>query len=273
MGGGETKYVQDPAVLAALKASNEMNAQLARQFEVSQAANAQLAQQFQKIVQQMEDQKINSFDDLQRLDKKNADALIQLAKQVAPIEMKGINVAIFGITSTGKSTIINKLLGKNLAAVGIGETTKDIQPYDGVGYRLFDIPGRNDDIQYFSADYISFWKGLTYRMVAITHTVKEMTKVFKLLDAINLNYDIIVNKFDQVDAEEADAFKEQLRQEVKDAGLQGVNRMFFVSARNPQQFPDWLEMCDYITGTKSAEPMKNVSAGLKMGMINPQTKQ
>ncbi|CAF5064753.1 unnamed protein product, partial [Rotaria sp. Silwood1] len=108
--------------------------------------------------------------------------------------MDGINVAIFGITPTGKSTIINKLLGKDLAAVGSGETTKDIKPYAGVGYRLFDIPGRNDDIQYFTADYISFWK-----------------------DAITLNYDIVVNKFDQVPPEEADAFKQQLRQDIKHA--------------------------------------------------------
>jgi small GTP-binding protein len=261
-------------VLAALKASQETNAQLAQQFKASQDLNARLAQQFQELVKKMEDQQINSFDDLQRLDRKNADALIQLAKEVVPIEMSGINVAIFGITSTGKSTIINKLLGKDMAAVGIGETTKEVQHYDGVGYRLIDVPGRNDDIQYFSADYISFWKGLTYRLVAITHTVKEMTKVFKLLDAINLNYDIVVNKFDQVDPEEADAFKEQLRQEIKDAGLKGVNRIFFVSARNPRQFPDWLAMCDYITGTKSAAPsQRNVFSGLSMGMLNPETQK
>ena len=172
----------------------------------------------------------------------------------------------------GKSTIINKLLGKDLAAVGIGETTKEIQAYQGIGCRLFDIPGRNDDIQYFSADYISFWKGLTYRLVAITHTIKEMTKVFKLLDAINLNYDIVVNKFDQVESGEADAFKLQLRQEIKVAGLQGVNQIFFVSARNPRQFPDWLTMCDYITGIKSDEPhQRNLFTGLQMGMLNPQT--
>jgi GTP-binding protein EngB required for normal cell division len=244
---------------------------LCNNFQASQVVNARLAQQFQELVKKMEDQEIHSFDDLLRLDKKNADALIQLAKQVTPFEMDGINVAIFGIMSTGKSTIINKLLGKDVAAVGIGETTKEIQPYDGIGYRLFDIPGRNDDIQYFSADYISFWKGLTYRLVTITHTIKEMTKVFKLLDAINLNYDIVVNKFDQVDPEEADPFKQQLRQEIKDAGLQGVNRIFFVSARNPRQFPDWLAMCDYITGTMSAEPSETtVFAALKMGMLNPQ---
>jgi len=62
----------------------------------------------------------------------------------------------FGLTSTGKSTMINKLIGFDLA-----ETTQEIETYDGRGYRLFDIPGRNDDISYFSMKYIAFWKGFT----------------------------------------------------------------------------------------------------------------
>jgi len=102
--------------------------------------------------------------------------------------------------------MINKLIGFDLAETGAGETTKEIQPYDGQGYRLFDIPGRNDDISYFSMEYIAFWKGLTGRLVLITATIKEMTKVFRLLDAINLRYDIIVNKFDLVPIEERQQF-------------------------------------------------------------------
>jgi hypothetical protein len=44
--------------------------------------------------------------------------------------------------------MINKLIGFDLA-----ETTQEIQLYDGRGYRLFDIPGRNDDISYFSMEF------------------------------------------------------------------------------------------------------------------------
>jgi hypothetical protein len=42
-----------------------------------------------------------------------------------------------------------------------------------------------------------------------------MTKVFHLLDVINLRYDIIVNKFDSVDFEERESFKEQIHDEIK----------------------------------------------------------
>jgi small GTP-binding protein len=161
--------------------------------------------------------------------------------------MDGRNFGFFGLTSTGKSTIINKLLGKEVAEVGAGETTTRIQPYEGQGYRLFDIPGRNDDMSYFSMEYISFWKGLTARLVVITVTVKEMTKVFRLLDAIDLKYDIIVNKFDTVPLEERDKFKAKIQDEVSKSGLKGVNHIWYVSAENLKQFPDWLNMVDYLT--------------------------
>jgi len=161
--------------------------------------------------------------------------------------MDGRNFGFFGLTSTGKSTIINKLIGKDVAAVGAGETTIQIQPYEGQGYRLFDIPGRNDDMSYFSMEYISFWKGLTARLVVVTVTIKEMTKVFRLLDAIDLKYDIIVNKFDTVPLEEREKFKAKIQDEVVKSGLKGVNHIWYVSAENPKQFPDWINMVDYLT--------------------------
>jgi GTP-binding protein EngB required for normal cell division len=163
--------------------------------------------------------------------------------------MDGRNFGFFGLTSTGKSTIINKLIGRDVAEVGAGETTTQIQPYEGLGYRLFDIPGRNDDMSYFSMEYISFWKGLTARLVVITVTVKEMTKVFRLLDAIDLKYDIIVNKFDTVPLEERDKFKDKIQDEITKCALKGVNQIWYVSAENPKQFPDWINMVDYLTKT------------------------
>jgi ribosome biogenesis GTPase A len=51
--------------------------------------------------------------------------------------MDGRNFGFFGIISTGKSTIINKLIGRDVAEVGADETTMKIQPYEGQGYRLF----------------------------------------------------------------------------------------------------------------------------------------
>ncbi len=65
------------------------------------------------------------------------------------------------MTSSGKSSMINKLLAKDVAATGIGETTKEVTKYRGFNYNLYDIPGQNDDVSYFSMNYVAFWKGLT----------------------------------------------------------------------------------------------------------------
>ena len=204
-------------------------------------------QRFIELSEQIERQRITSYEDLQKVDQHAAESLIKLASNTEPFRLGERSFGFFGLTSTGKSTMINKLIGFDLAETGAGETTTEIQPYDGQGYRLYDIPGRNDDQSYFTMEYIAFWKGLTGRLVLITATIKEMTKVFRLLDALNLRYDIVVNKFDTVPLEERQEFKRKIDQQIRECHLQGVDHVWYVSALNPQQFPHWLVMVDSLT--------------------------
>ena len=71
--------------------------------------------------------------------------------------------------------------------------------------------------------------------------------MMKLLDAIGLHYDIVVNKFEQVDEEEREPFRQQVKAQIAEAGLKGVDHVFYVSAKHPKTFPDWLTMVDYLT--------------------------
>ncbi len=217
------------------------------QLEEYRQQNLRLMEQYNELIKRIEEQEITSFEDLSKYDEKAAQALIRLATGTPPMQMIGRNFGFFGVTSTGKSTMINKLLGKELAATGVGETTKEITDYNGLNYTLYDIPGRNDDVSYFSMQYVAFWKGLTRRLVLIHHTVKEMTKVFHLLDVIGLHYDIIINKFDVVELEEREPFKQQIHNEIKECKLKGVDNVWFLSARNPPQFPDWVQMLKCLT--------------------------
>jgi hypothetical protein len=68
---------------------------------------------------------------------------------------------------------ISRTISK-VAKTGAGETTKEITPYEGRGYRLFDIPNRNDELSYFSMEYVAFWKGLTGRLIVMN--LKRMNK-------------------------------------------------------------------------------------------------
>jgi GTP-binding protein EngB required for normal cell division len=220
---------------------------LLKELERYREKNGELMEKFNELSEQIERQRISSYEDLQRVDQQAAETLVKLASNTEPFRLGGRAFGFFGLTSTGKSTMINKLIGHDLAATGVGETTKEIQSYDGHSYRLFDIPGRNNDISYFSMEYIAFWKGLTGRLVLITATIKEMTNVFHLLDAIHLRYDILINKFDLVPIEERQEFKRKLDQQIRECNLQGVDHIWYLSALNTKQFPHWLVMRNSLT--------------------------
>jgi small GTP-binding protein len=161
--------------------------------------------------------------------------------------LEGSNVGLFGLTSTGKSTMLNALLGQKVADTGVGETTTKITPYKGTRFTLWDVPGRNDEVSYLSMKYISFFKGLSRRLILIQATVRENSSMIKLLDEVGLRYDIVFNKFDKVEEDEQNEIKKQIRSEVEKLGLRGVNKIYFVSAKNPQMFDDWLLMVDNLT--------------------------
>ena len=191
--------------------------------------------------------KIESFEELEKQDKEAKKVLVELAQKTAPAKMEGKNVALFGQTSTGKSTMLNALLGQNLAETGVGETTMKIKAYPGTGYTLWDVPGRNDEVSYLSMEYVSFFKGLTRRLILITATVKENSSMMKLLDELNLGYDIVFNKFDKTDVEEQPLVKAQVDKQIKELGLRKVGKVYFVSAKNTKMFDDWRVMVDHLT--------------------------
>ncbi|CAF2822994.1 unnamed protein product [Rotaria sp. Silwood2] len=194
-----------------------------------------------------EKETIESEEDLDKHDKRSIEKFYELAKKVTPLTLTGRNIGFYGVTSTGKSSMINALLGSKLAAVGFGETTTEITGYDGSDYRLYDIPGKNDDVSLFTKDYIALMKGLTHRMVLITATIKEITKLLGLFNVLGLTYDIVVNKFDSIDTEERETFRQQILKEIEEYQLKGVHQLWCVSAKHPEQFPDWLQMVNYLT--------------------------
>jgi small GTP-binding protein len=187
-----------------------------------------------------------SFETLTEKNPKAANTITELAKIVKPIRLEGNQIALFGITSTGKSTMLNSLLGENVAETGYGETTMKMTPYPCINFVIWDVPGRNDEVSYMTMQYISFLKGLTQRLILIKNTVKENSSIMKLMDTMQLRYAIAFNQFDMVPDTEKSKVREQVHKQIGELGLKGVDHVFFVSAQYPSRYDDWLEMVKYL---------------------------
>lgn len=167
-------------------------------------------------------------------------------RRIAPARLSGNNIGIFGLTSTGKSTLVNSLLGRQAAQTGAGETTTEIKRYRGRGFTLWDAPGRNDVISYSDREFIALIKGLTHRLILIQATIKENQDLMRLLDDLDLDYLIIVNKMDCVDEDEEEEFRTQILHEKRSLNLKGLQKIYFISAKYPKRYPDWLRMVNYL---------------------------
>ncbi|CAF1034806.1 unnamed protein product [Didymodactylos carnosus] len=66
-----------------------------------------------------------------------------------------------------------------------------------------------------------------------------MIKVMHLLDAINLDYFIVINKFNAVPLDEREIMKGRIKQEIVDNNVKLVKNIYFVNALHTEQFPDW----------------------------------
>ncbi|CAF3885887.1 unnamed protein product [Rotaria sp. Silwood1] len=221
--------------------------------------DSELFKRFDTFHMQLKRQKIESFEDLVKQDKEAKEVLVNLTQATRPAPLEGINIGFFGLTSTGKSTMLNSLLGQNVADTGVGETTTKVTPYSGTEFTLWDVPGRNDEVSFFSMEYISFFKGLSRRLILIQATVKENSSMMKLLDEVGLHYDIVFNKFDKVEPDEQELVKRQINEEIKHIGLKGIEHIYFVSAKNPKMFDDWLTMANSLTSCSTRSAARKIS--------------
>ncbi|CAF5140825.1 unnamed protein product, partial [Rotaria magnacalcarata] len=94
----------------------------------------------EQLLAELKAKKLESFEDIERQDKRAKDAIIRLAEKAMPIKMERINIALFGLTATGKSTMLNALYGKTVAETGIGETTTQVTSYKTERFVLWDVP-------------------------------------------------------------------------------------------------------------------------------------
>lgn len=146
------------------------------------------------------------------------------------------NVALFGNTSVGKSSLINLLNGQvepfnegkcreekkheyrlgqcvncKKAEVGRGETTTSITPYPGEHGTvcLWDFPGKNDVVSYYSTDVLSLAKAMSLSVLMYGATVKEVVKYLELLDSMRAPFVVVLSRMEEWSAEELEQEKQR----------------------------------------------------------------
>jgi len=226
---------------AANEALAKANKNLQNQIDANQ-------QQIKKLLDQVEKSKITSLKDLSENEKKIFDQVVELCKAEPAYELAGKNVGFFGIVSVGKSSLINALIGKKVAATEIGETTTEYQAYPGIfGLTYWDCPGKHDNLNYLTASYISLIKGLSTRIIVVDITLKHITGLIKLLQRLSLPFILVINKYDDVereDAEDRTKFEATITKEINE--YCPLVRVFRVSSKQPGKF-DWDEFVQTIT--------------------------
>ena len=210
----------------------------------------QLAEQQRMVDMLLEDahkSKITSLSSLSEHDQKTFDEVIQLCKEQPAYRLLGRNAAVFGVVSTGKSSLINALLGREVAETGIGETTLEFKSYQGIGLTYWDCPGKHDQLTYLTADYISLIKGLTIRIIVVDITLKHMTGFISMLQRLNLPFIVVLNKWDAI-AKASEAKRTKFEATIAEEIAQycpGVP-IFRVAAEQPGHF-QWDDLVQHIT--------------------------
>lgn len=202
---------------------------------------------YEDLRNDMKQKMLTPLDVLIDADKETKYIFKNLMKQTGTIEMDGIHIGLFGLRASGKSTLINNLVGKTIADVGSRKSENQIKQYDCKRFTIWDISGSRDEIEYLKPEYMMFFKGLSDRMVIIQVKIKDSWTIIQLFEKLGLDYDIIVNKLDRLDDEEEQkVLKEHIQCEIERFALKHVKHIFWISAKYPYMFSDWLSMVDHI---------------------------
>jgi len=144
------------------------------------------------------------------------------------------NIAFLGNVDVGKSTLLNTLIGNNVAVTGRGETTTEITPYP-VGKNtnsvFWDFPGRTDDVNYANYRTLSFMKGMSKIVLLERTCVSNCTRIIRVLTALHLPFVFVASQDDQFTDEERKRQTSKDHASLQQLGVEPEGRYFRLDCR------------------------------------------
>lgn len=196
---------------------------------------------------------------------KSLDAYIkEAAQQRMAFEQTRVRVGIIGRSGTGKSSLINAMVGEKLALVGVVETTMEPEEFEYNGLVLVDLPGCGTP-KFPAKDYASKMRLDTYDALILVVTDRWFEDDAALLDQmiheLQVPYFIVRTKFDLAVQDghfDHGLTEEEVRAKIEDnlrtyLGEAGLQKLYMVSSRYPARYdlPRLLEdVCACMAGMK-----------------------
>lgn len=118
-------------------------------------------------------------------------------------EFPGVNIGCIGNTSSGKSSLMNKLAGSKVCEVGKGEVTTELSMvHEGPLFRLWDFPGKHEANSYYDYNLILILCAMTRVVVMYESSPKEVFRLLQILNALKIDYILVRSKCDLYDSDE-----------------------------------------------------------------------
>lgn len=131
-----------------------------------------------------------------------------------------MDIALVGLPSAGKSSVINSLLGKRMAQSGVSRTTTEVKLYDNlisdddIKYKIYDLPGiadiedKDNKFDTLIFDTICkcnmvIWVSDIIKSFITNHEMKEFEKIqnyikqLGLKEGISIQLIILLSKVDK----------------------------------------------------------------------------
>jgi len=111
------------------------------------------------------------------------------------------SVAVMGVAGVGKSSLVNALVGADVADVGATETTTDIEKVHGFGdndtAEFWDVPGTTDLVSYSNLKHILQIKTMHLIIIVYIDRANTTVNLEKMVKACDTPYIIVRNKVDE----------------------------------------------------------------------------
>jgi len=118
--------------------------------------------------------------------------LEEMKTKALELENAKVKIAISGQSGSGKSSIINSIIGNKVAKVGSVETTIEIESYNHQGLEFFDLPGCGTK-SFPVATYINDCKLLTYdAFIIVTSNRFYENDEWLIREMVNAGRDVYV---------------------------------------------------------------------------------